>query len=55
MAVKYIEFGLNYEEDLKKIREITTDDGRSENVLRIINNLPKEMILTHVQAVSLQK
>lgn len=55
VAVKYIEFGLNYEEDLKKIREITTDDGRSESMLRFINNLPKEMILTHVQAVSLQK
>ena len=55
VAVKYIEFGLNYEEDLKKIREITTDDGRSERMLRFINNLPKEMILTHVQAVSLQK
>ena len=54
-AVKYIEFGLDYEEDLKKIRAVTTDDGRSESVLRFINNIPKEMVLTHVQAASLQK
>ena len=54
-AVKYIEFGLTYEDDLKKIRETSTDDGRSENVLRLINNIPKEMLLTHVQAASLQK
>lgn len=54
-AVKYIEFGLTYEDDLKKIRETSTDDGRSENVLRLINNIPKEMFLTHVQAASLQK
>lgn len=54
-AVKYMEFGLNYEEDLKRIRESSTDDGRSENVLRLMNNLPKEIILTHVQAAYLQK
>ena len=54
-AVKYMEFGLNYEEDLKRIRESSTDDGRSENVLRLMNNIPKEIILTHVQAAYLQK
>lgn len=54
-AIKYIEFGLHYEEDLKRIRETSTDDGRSENVLRLMNNLPKEIILTHVQAALLQK
>lgn len=53
--MKYIEFGLTYENDLKKIRETSTNEGRSENVLRLINNIPKEMILTHVQAASLQK
>lgn len=50
-----MEFGLNYEEDLKRIRESLTDDGRSENVLRLMNNLPREIILTHVQAVYLQR
>ncbi|MDE6913137.1 MAG: hypothetical protein K2P35_05505, partial [Lachnospiraceae bacterium] len=54
-AMKYIEFGLTYEEDLEKIRQISTDEGRSENVLRLINNLPKEIVLTHVQAALLQK
>ena len=54
-AVKYIEFGLTYEDDLKKIRETSTNEDRSENVLRLINNIPKEMLLTHVQAASLQK
>ena len=50
-----MEFGLHYEEDLKRIRESSTDDGRSENVLCLMNNLPKEIILTHVQAAYLQK
>lgn len=50
-----MEFGLNYEEDLKRIRESLTDDGCSENVLRLMNNLPREIILTHVQAVYLQR
>ncbi|MDE6219412.1 MAG: hypothetical protein K2G51_03095 [Lachnospiraceae bacterium] len=54
-AIKYMEFGLYYEEDLKRIRETSTGEGRSENVLRLMNNLPKEIILTHVQAASLQK
>ncbi|MDE7204093.1 MAG: hypothetical protein K2O91_19875 [Lachnospiraceae bacterium] len=54
-AVKYIEFGLTYEDDLKKIRETSTNEDRSENVLRLINNIPKEIFLTHVQAASLQK
>ncbi len=54
-AIKYMEFGLNYEEELKRIREASTEGGRSENVLRLMNNLPKEIILTHVQAAALQK
>lgn len=54
-AVKYIEFGLTYEDDLKKIRESSTSDGRSINALRLLDSLPKEAVLTHVQAAYLQK
>lgn len=54
-AIKYIEFGLNYEEDLKKIRENNTNESRSDFINHMVNNIPREITLANIQASYLSK
>lgn len=51
-AVQCIEFGLNYENELKQIREEQTDVKRLELAISQINNniIKKEMVLTKIQS-----